>query len=279
MEADKKRQSEQDLEEEQKKELEKGYETNASLFIKLGIIVLSIIMIIGFGVKIAPNAVTISTIGRKIDLPIYSVNTEERKVALSFDVSGDNKDTDKILAILSKHKVKTTFFITGKWVEEYPKEVKAIAAAGHDIGNHSENHMQMSQLSVEECNEEIMTLHDKVKEVAGINMNLFRAPYGEYNNTLVAAARDCGYYTIQWDVDSMDWKDYGVNSILSKTLDNRKLGNGSILLLHISAKYTAEALEEIIIGLQEKGYEIVPVSQLIYTGEYKVDQMGRQIEK
>ncbi len=77
----------------------------------------------------------------------------------------------------------------------------------------------------------------------------------------------------------MDWKDYGVNSILSKTLDNRKLGNGSILLLHVGAKYTAEALEKIIIGLQEKGYEIVPVSQLIYTGEYKVDQMGRQIEK
>ena len=77
----------------------------------------------------------------------------------------------------------------------------------------------------------------------------------------------------------MDWKDYGVNSILSKTLDNRKLGNGSILLLHVGAKYTAEALEKIIIGLQEKGYEIVPVSQLIYTGEYKVDQMRRQIEK
>jgi peptidoglycan/xylan/chitin deacetylase (PgdA/CDA1 family) len=77
----------------------------------------------------------------------------------------------------------------------------------------------------------------------------------------------------------MDWKDYGVDSILSKTVENRKLGNGSIILQHVGAKYTPEALEKIVVGLQEKGYMIVPVSQLIYTGVYKLDQMGRQIEK
>jgi peptidoglycan/xylan/chitin deacetylase (PgdA/CDA1 family) len=169
--------------------------------------------------------------------------------------------------------------MTGEWVEKYPKDVKSIAAAGHDLGNHSENHKQMTELAKAECEEEIMTAHNRVKELTGIEMKLFRAPYGDYNNALVGTARECGYYTIQWNVDSYDWKDYGVDSILDRTVENRKLDSGSILLMHVGTKYTAEALEKIIVGLQEKGYEIVPVSQLIYTGEYKVDQMGRQIEK
>ncbi|MBP1754699.1 MAG: hypothetical protein H6Q59_1097 [Firmicutes bacterium] len=251
----------------------------ASLFIKVGIVVLSIIMMIGLGMKIIPKAVTVTNLSTKNDLPIYSVNCEEAKVALSFDAAWTNEDTKKILEILDKHKVKVTFFMTGEWVSKYPEEVKAIAAAGHDLGNHSENHKQMTQMSKDECKNEIMSAHNRVKELTGLDMKLFRAPYGDYNNTLVGTARDCGYYTIQWNVDSYDWKDYGVDSILKRTLENKKLGNGSILLLHDGAKYTAEALEQIITGLQEKGYEIVPVSQLIYTGDYKVDQMGRQLEK
>jgi len=124
-----------------------------------------------------------------------------------------------------------------------------------------------------------MKAHNRVKELTGIEMNLFRAPYGDYNNTLVGAARDCKYYTIQWDIDSEDWKDYGVDSILESTVENKHLGNGSIILVHNGAKYTPEALELVINGLQDQGYEIVPVSELIYTGEYSVDKTGRQSEK
>jgi peptidoglycan/xylan/chitin deacetylase (PgdA/CDA1 family) len=169
--------------------------------------------------------------------------------------------------------------MTGEWINKYPDDLKKIAAAGHDLGNHSENHKQMSQLTPEQCVEEIMKAHNRVKDLTGVDMNLFRAPYGDYNNTLVAAARDCKYYTIQWDVDSLDWKDYGVDGIINKTVNNKKLGNGSIILLHVGAKYTPEALELIIVGLLDKGYKLVPVSELIYTGEYKVDQTGRQIKK
>jgi polysaccharide deacetylase family sporulation protein PdaB len=270
---------------EQEPKLDQSLETQvskekvASLFVKVGIIVLSIIMIVGFGIRIIPTAVTVTNLSTKNDLPIYSVNLEEPKVSLSFDAAWTNEDTSEILEILDQYKVKATFFMTGEWVEKYPKDVKAIAAAGHDLGNHSENHKQMSDLPKNECEEEIMMAHNRVKELTGIEMKLFRAPYGDYNNKIVGTARECGYFTIQWNVDSYDWKDYGVDSILSKTVDNRKLGSGSILLFHVGTKYTAEALEKIIVGLQEKGYEIVPVSQLIYTGEYKVDQMGRQIEK
>ena len=254
-------------------------QTNTALFVKIGIVVLSMIMIIGLAIRILPDAITVSNISSKRDLPIYCVDTEEKKVALSFDAAWGNEDTHIILDILAKHDIKVTFFMTGEWVNKYPDDVKAITAAGHDLGNHSENHKQMSQLSQEQCVEEIMKVHETVKNLTGVEMNLFRPPYGDYNNTLVGSARDCGYYTIQWDVDSLDWKDYGVDGIINKTVNNKKLGNGSIILLHNGAKYTPEALELIIIGLKDMGYELVPVSQLIYSGEYKVDHTGRQFEK
>ncbi len=169
--------------------------------------------------------------------------------------------------------------MTGGWIEKYPDDVKAIAAAGHDLGNHSENHKHMSQLSKEQSIEEIMKPHNKVKELTGIDMNLFRPPYGDYNNTLIQATREAGYHCIQWDVDSLDWKDYGAKSIVDTVVNNNHLGNGSIILCHNGAKYTKDALESMITGLKDKGYEIVPISQLIYTGEYYMDHEGRQFEK
>ncbi|MBU5332870.1 polysaccharide deacetylase family protein [Anaerocolumna aminovalerica] len=184
-----------------------------------------------------------------------------------------------MLKILEKHNIKVTFFMTGGWIEKYPDDVKAIAAAGHDLGNHSENHKHMSQLSKEQSIEEIMKPHNKVKELTGIDMNLFRPPYGDYNNTLIQATREAGYHCIQWDVDSLDWKDYGAKSIVDTVVNNNHLGNGSIILCHNGAKYTKDALESMITGLKDKGYEIVPISQLIYTGEYYMDHEGRQFEK
>ena len=261
-------------EESLKKEL-----LDISLFVKIGIVVLSVLLVIGLSVKFLPDAITVSSSGRKRDLPIYCVATDEKKVALSFDAAWGNEDTKTILDILAKHNVKVTFFMTGEWVRKYPDDVKAIAAAGHDLGNHGENHKQMSRLSKEQNVEEIMKVHNRVKELTGIEMNLFRPPYGDYNNTVVGTARDCGYYTIQWDVDSLDWKDYGADSIVKKCTQHKKLGNGSIILLHNGAKYTPEALERVIIGLKDQGYELVPISQLIYTGEYTIDHEGRQHKK
>lgn len=262
---------------EQKKEA--GQISNFTLFMKVGIIVLSIIAIIGFGIQILPNSVAVTTMTGKNVMPIYSVETEQQQIALSFDTTWGNEDIRQILDVLSVNEVKATFFVTGDWVEKYPEDVKAIVAAGHDIGNHGEHHAQMTQLTEEECIDEIMEVHDKVEELTGIEMNLFRAPYGDYDNELVSIVKACGYYPIQWNIDSLDWKDYGVNTIRKSVVDNKDLSNGSIILLHNGAKYTVDALDSIIDGLREKGYQIVPVSELIYTGDYKVDQMGRQIEQ
>lgn len=217
-------------------------------------------------------------------LPIYCVDRSADKgapkVSLSFDAAWGNEDTAKILEILAKHNVKVTFFMTGGWIEKYPEDVKSIAAAGHDLANHSENHKQMSKLSAKDCADELLKPHEKVKALTGIDMTLFRPPYGDYNNTLIKTANEqCNYHVIQWDVDSLDWKDYTAQQITDRILNHKHLGNGSIILMHNGAKHTAEALESIILDLQEKGYELVPISQLILPGEYTIDHEGRQHAK
>lgn len=250
-----------------------------SIFLKVGIFVLTGILMIAGTISYIPKVVTVSSNGNKKDLPIYCVNTEEKKVALSFDAAWGNEDTADILAILAKYNVHVTFFMTGGWVEKYQEDVKAIAAAGHDLGNHSENHKEMSKLSKQDCIDELMKPHNKVKELTGITMNLFRPPYGDYNNTLLEATREVNYHTIQWDVDSLDWKDYGVDSIINTVLNHKHLGNGSIILMHNGAKFTKDALPAIIEGLQNKGYTLVPISELIYTEDYQMDHEGRQFKK
>lgn len=224
-----------------------------------------------------PDAITVSNSVNGRELPIYCVETPEKKVALSFDAAWGNEDTSKILEILKKHNVHVTFFMTGGWVESYPDDVKAILAAGHDLGNHSENHKNMSQLANPEKEQELMKVHEKVKSLTGYEMFLFRPPYGDYDNAVVQAAQKCGYYTIQWDVDSLDWKDYGVDSIVKTVCDHKHLGNGSIILCHNGAKYTAEALDTMLTRLEEAGYKVVPVSELIYQENYHMNHEGRQI--
>lgn len=216
-----------------------------------------------------------STDGRV--LPIYSVETEEKVVAISFDCAWGDEYTQILLDILAEYEVTATFFMTGGWIESYPDDVKAIAAAGHDLGNHSENHKNMSQLSTTEIASELLSPHEKVKELTGIEMDLFRPPYGDYDNDVINTAADCGYYAIQWDVDSLDWKDYGTESIINTVLNHKSLQNGSIILMHNGAKYTPEALPVIIEGLLEKGYTLVPISELIIRENYHMDHTGRQI--
>ena len=227
--------------------------------------------------RMLPDSVTVSNTVNGRELPIYCVQTNENKVALSFDAAWGNEDTQTILDILKKHNIKATFFMTGGWVESYPEDVKRILADGHDLGNHSENHKNMSQLSDEEKRTELMDVHTKVQELTGYEMFLFRPPYGDYDNSVIKVVKKCGYFPIQWDVDSLDWKDYGVDAIIKTVTEHKHLGNGSIILCHNGAKYTADALDTLIATLQDKGYELVPISELIYRNNYHLDHEGRQI--
>lgn len=210
-------------------------------------------------------------------LPIYCVGTDENKVAISFDAAWGADDTDELLRILDENEVKTTFFMCGYWIDKYPEEVMKIALSGHDLGNHSATHPHMSQLSKEQIKEELNKTHDKVYELTGYEMDLFRPPFGEYDNNVIEAAEEVGYYTVQWDVDSLDWKEHGVDHEINQVLNHKHLGNGTIILFHNDAKYTPQALDSIIKGLKEKGFEIVPISELIHRDAYTIDHEGRQI--
>lgn len=116
------------------------------------------------------------------------------------------EDTDTLLDILKKNDVKATFFLCGYWVDKYPEEVKKIYNDGHDIGNHSNTHPHGSKLSLEENKENIQGCHEKIKNLLGIDANLYRPPFGEYNDTVLDAAKACGYYAIQWDVELLETK-------------------------------------------------------------------------
>ena len=217
----------------------------------------------------------------KKDLPIYCVdktNSEGKKyISLSFDAAWGDSDTIKILDILDKHNVKVTFFMTGGWVDAYPDKVKEIYSRGHDLGNHSQNHKQMSKLSVNEQKQELQSVTDKVKELTGYQMFLFRPPYGDYNSTLNKTAYSINYYPIQWSVDSLDWKDYGVDNIIKTVTEHKALDNGAIILCHNGAKFTADALDTMISTLEQKGFTFIPISQMIIRENFKMDANGQQL--
>lgn len=241
--------------------------------------VIAIVLAIFWYLENNPDAIRVSNSAGGKELPIYCVQCEEPKIAISFDAAWGNEDTAQILEILAKHNVKATFFMTGGWVESYPEDVKAIYAAGHDLGNHSENHLNMSELSKEEIRSEIMTVHDKVKELTEYEMFLFRPPYGDYDNDVITTVLDCGYYPVQWSIDSLDWKNYGVNDLITQVCESEHLENGAIILCHNGAKYTAQALDQVLTNLTEQGYQFVPISELIVKDNYTIDVTGKQIPR
>lgn len=219
----------------------------------------------------------VSVVNQKKDLPIYCVEKAEddKVVALSFDAAWGNEDTGQLIEIMDKYNVKTTFFVVGSWVDKYPESVKQLSDAGHEIMNHSNSHPHMTQLDVEKMKEEAMKCDEKIKAITGVKPNLFRAPYGDYNDKVVQAMRETGHFTIQWDVDSLDWKNLTSDEICKRV--TTKVKPGSIVLFHNAALNTPEALSVIIECLQKEGYKIVPVSEIIIKENFTVDSTGKQI--
>lgn len=207
-------------------------------------------------------------------LPIYSVETKDKKIAISFDAAWGDEFTDEILDILDEHKIKTTFFLVAFWIDKYPDMAKKIHERGHEIGNHSTTHPHMSRLSKEQIVNELKTTGDKIAEITGKDPVVFRPPFGDYNNLLIETAEELGYSTIQWDLDSLDWKELGVQPVVDRIIRNVK--KGSIVLFHNNAKHVSEFLPLVLEKLQEQDYEIVPVSELIYKKDYYIDNTGRQ---
>ena len=210
-------------------------------------------------------------------LPIYSVATEEKKIAISFDCAWGVDYTDKLLDIMAKNDVKCTFFAVQFWVEKYPEYAEKIVNAGHELGTHSRTHSYMSKLSEAEIRDELSTSAAAIEKATGQSTCLFRAPYGDYNNLLINTARNMGFYTVQWDVDSLDWKNLSANELAMRVINGAK--EGSIILCHNNGLHTAEALPLIFSTLQNRGFTFVPIGELIYKENYTIDPNGKQHSK
>ena len=210
------------------------------------------------------------------DLPIYCVGREDSVVSLTFDAAWGNEDTEQLIGILAEHNIRATFFVVGEWVDKYPESVKALFDAGHEVMNHSNTHPRFTQLSPAGMAAEVNACADKVEAVTGVRPDLFRPPYGDYNDLVVSTMRNAGFFTIQWDVDSLDWKNPGPDAIARRVLE--KVKPGSIVLFHNAAKDTPAALGRVIDGLVERGYTFAPVSELIYRENYYMDHTGMQVK-
>lgn len=207
-------------------------------------------------------------------LPIYSVGREDKTVSISFDAAWGTEHTDKILENLEHFGVKATFFLVEFWTTKYPDYVRKISEAGHEIGTHSSTHSYMSKLDKDKITQELSVSAKAISDITGKKVDLFRPPYGDYNDRLIQTAEELGFYTIQWDVDSLDWKDLSARQIADRVISRAK--NGSIILCHNNGKYTAEALPIIFADLQNKGYKFVPIGELIYRESYEMDVNGVQ---
>lgn len=214
----------------------------------------------------------------KRNQPIYKVDTDEKKVAITFDVNWAEKEyLYDILDVLDKYNVKATFFVMGKWVV-YPKgnveKLQEINNRGHEIGNHSYVHPDFSKIGQERMIDEVTKTHDIIKQVIGIDTELFRFPSGAYNDNGVRVMESLGYKNIHWDVDSVDWKQSGLDIEYNRVI--KKVKSGSIVLFHNNGKYTADNLDKLIPKLQGQGYELVKVGELIYKDGYEIDDEGIQ---
>lgn len=193
--------------------------------------------------------------------PVYQGNLNRKQVALTFDGGGGGTYPPEQLAILKKHNVQATIFLTGNWIENFPTLAKKIAADGYEIGNHSYSHPYMTKLSDSKIKQEILKTENLIIGLGAKKPNLFRPPYGARNTHLDDLAGSLGYSSIMWSIDTIDWKNPGPQTIIAKIKNNVR--NGSIILLHLDARDTIKALPEIITWLRSQGYRLVKVSEIL----------------
>ncbi len=223
----------------------------------------------------SPSVVGASAATR--ELPIYNVQRDNKCVALTFDAAWGNEDTEELIEILARYDVTATFFLVGSWVDKYPESVKQLYDAGMEIGNHSDDHPHMAKLSDSEIARQVADCNAKIEAITGEAVELFRCPYGEYDDDVISTIKSLGIETIQWNVDSLDWKDLSAQEIEERV--TKRVVPGSIVLFHNAAKHTPEALPGIIEYLLAEGYDIVPVSELLLDGPYSIDHTGCMIPK
>ncbi len=210
-------------------------------------------------------------------LPVYCTDRADNVIALTFDAAWGDEDTPTLIDILGRYQIRATFFVVGEWVDRCGESVKALHDAGHEVMNHSDTHPHMPSLSRADMVAELNRCNDKIEAITGVRPTLHRAPYGDYSNASLEAAESIGMMTVQWDVDSLDWKDLSAEQITERVVSRAK--SGSLVLFHNAAKHTPEALPAIIEALKAQGYSFCTASEMVYTDNYTINHEGRQCKK
>ena len=208
------------------------------------------------------------------NLPVYSVETNEKKAAVTFNCAWGDEDIDSILSALHAANAKCTFFIVGTWAEKYPDAVRKIHEAGHEIGSHGYDHSHYGKMSAEEIASDMEKGRKVLEEITGTPCLLFRAPYGEYTKEAVALAKERGQTMIQWNVDSVDYE--GLDTAKMKERILNRLGPGAILLFHTGTDNTAKALPALLETIKAEGFSFSTVGEMLLPAPYEIDHQGRQ---
>ncbi|MGL4451424.1 MAG: polysaccharide deacetylase family protein [Sarcina sp.] len=216
----------------------------------------------------------------KEKVPIFSVDTNEKKVAFTFDLNWANPDEIyNILDVLDKYNVKSTFFVIGKWVV-YPSgndvKLKEVASRGHEIANHSYEHPNFLQINGKQIAKEIVMTEKIIYDITGKNSKYFRFPSGAYTSEGVKVINSMGLTCVQWSNDSLDWKNKGLDFEYNNIMKDIKPGD--IVLFHNNGKFTAKNLDKIIPVLQNEGYELVTIDNMLHKKEFFVDENGKQFK-
>lgn len=215
---------------------------------------------------------TIETSSSIVRMPICRVSTDNKEIALSINCIENMDNIDNILDTLSKMKANATFFVTGEIVDKYPEAIIKIKNNGNEIGNLSNKYTSLKKLSKEEILTQIQECNKKIENITNEKPSLFRIPYGEYNNNIIEVVQNENMETIQWNIDSLDYNGLTDEEIWERIDEN--LATGSIILMH--NEYIGESLEKIIYNIEEKGYQVKTVSDILYKNNYEIDNEGTQ---
>ncbi len=207
-------------------------------------------------------------------VPVYSVETENKQVAISFDAAWGADKTQGIMDILDEYDAGATFFLVGFWVDKYQDIVKEIDERGFEIGTHSNTHPDMTKLSADAMEKELSACVEMIENITNKKVELFRPPYGAYNDTLINVSAKLNLIPIQWSVDSLDWKGLSAKEITTRIINNVK--NGSIILCHNNSDHILDALPMVLDRLTAQGYTVTSVGDLVYRDNYEIDRQGVQ---
>ncbi|MBO7187398.1 MAG: polysaccharide deacetylase family protein [Clostridia bacterium] len=237
------------------------------------LLIISLICLVCVTAFVSVGVVSVSSAKKRL-LPIYSVKTDKKQIAISFDCAWGAEYTETLLSVMAERGVKCTFFTVQFWTEKYSDLIKKISLSGHEIGTHSKTHPNMSKLNKNQMVSELTSSKSAIENITNKKVELFRPPFGDYNDLLIETATELSLFTIQWSIDSLDWKNLSANEIVKRVVTKAK--NGAIVLFHNNGLNTAKSLPIILDTLISQGYKFVPIGELIYKENYLIDNNGVQ---